>query len=123
MRRNQNLNSNPNDKSLDESKNIHIPNNLSEQGNNSLKKIKTFQNYSHQNNKKNTSESLNLDLIFSMLNEMNSKLDIMNEKIDRVFNNKNNKTHKPKNLLHENNQNLLLGKKRKSESINNKTKK
>ena len=113
MRRNQNLNSNPNDKSLDESKNIHIPNNLSEQGNNSLKKIKTFQNYSHQNNKKNTSESLNLDLIFSMLNEMNSKIDMMNEKIDRVFNNKNNKTYKPKNLLHENNQNFLLGKKKK----------
>ena len=103
------------DKSLDESKNIHIPNNLSEQGNNSLKKIKTFQNYSHQSNKKNTPESLNLGLIFSMLNEMNSKLDMMNEKIDRVFNNKNNKTqtHKPKNLLHENNQNLLLGKKKK----------
>ena len=119
MRRNQNLNSNPNDKSLDESKNIHIPNNLSEQGNNSLKKIKTFQNSSHQSNKKNTSESPNLDLIFSMLNEMNSKIDMMNEKIDRVFNNKNNKTHKPKNLLHENNQNLLLGKKRKSESKNN----
>ena len=103
------------DKSLDESKNIHIPNNLSEQGNNSLKKIKTFQNYSHQSNKKNTPESLNLGLIFSMLNEMNSKLDMMNEKIDRVFKNKNNKTqtHKPKNLLHENNQNLLLGKKEK----------
>ena len=60
-----------------------------------------------------------------MLNKMNSKLDMMNETIDRIECSikKSNKTHKPKNLLHENNQNLLLGKKRKSESINNKTKK
>ncbi len=45
MRRNQNLNSNQNDKSLDESNNIHISiiDNISEQGNNLLMKIKTFQ--------------------------------------------------------------------------------
>ena len=80
MRRNQNLKSNLNDKNLDESNNIHIPiiNDKSNQGNNSLKKIKTFQNSSHQNNKKNASESVNLDLIFSMQKMMNSKIDIMN---------------------------------------------
>ena len=122
MRRNQNLKSNLNDKNLDESNNIHIPiiNDKSNQGNNSLKKIKTFQNSSHQNNKKNASESVNLDLIFSMQKMMNSKIDIMNERIYRIecSINKNKKTNNPKNLLHENNKNLLIGKKRKSESIN-----
>ena len=121
MRRNQNLKSNLNDKNLDESNNIHIPifNDKSNQGNNSLKKIKTFQNSSHQNNKKNASESVNLDIIFSMLKMMNSKIDMMNEKINRIecTINKNKKTNNPKNLLQENNQNLILGKKRKSESI------
>ncbi len=117
MRRNQNLKSILDDKSLDESNNIHIPriNNLSEQGNNSSK-TKTFQNSSHQNNKKNKSESVTLNSISLMMKEMNSTMYRIESLIKII-------TNKPKNLINENNQNLLLGKKRKNESINTPKKK